>query len=119
MAGKKDLIKDSDRYSILCTDLTRCWLCGSTDRVALHEVFFGTANRKKSKEDGLVLPCCFLHHNGSSAGVHYDKKFRELTERVGQKGWEAKYKQEHPQATEDEVREAFIDRYGRNYIMED
>ena len=60
------------RYSIITDDLEHCIECGRTN-INKHEVFFGTANRQKSIEDGCVVPLCGLHHNLSNAGVHFNK----------------------------------------------
>ena len=40
-----------------------------------HEVFFGTANRKKSIQDGLVVFLTPERHNLSSNGVHFNRAF--------------------------------------------
>ena len=45
------------RYSIITKDLEHCIECGRTG-INKHEVFYGTANRKLSIEDGLVIPLC-------------------------------------------------------------
>ena len=107
MAGKKDLVKDSERYSILVPYLDKCYMCGSENHVALHEVFYGTANRKKSKEDGMILPLCDFHHNMSNVAVHnnhdLDLKFKQMAQRK----WMSYYNK----TTED-----FIKRYGQNYL---
>lgn len=107
MAGKKDLIKDLDRYSILVPYLNKCYICGSENHIALHEVFYGTANRKKSKEDGMILPLCSLHHNMSNVAVHnnhdLDLKFKQMA----QQKWMSYYNK----STKD-----FIKRFGQNYL---
>lgn len=114
MASKKDKVKDRDRFSILVPSLDRCYLCGSSDRVALHEVFFGQANRKKSKEDGMIIPLCFSHHNGSNAGIHFnhnlDIKIKQLAEKV----WINTYT-EADMSYESKI-DKFIERYGKNYL---
>ena len=114
MAGKHDKIKDKDRFSILVPSLDRCCLCGSTDRVALHEVFFGTANRDKSKEDGMVVPLCGPHHNLSTFSVHncheLDLKIKQNAEKI----WIDKYT--NNELPYDDRIELFIKRYGKNYL---
>ena len=117
MAGKKDRIKDADRFSIVCPDLTKCWVCGSIHQIAKHEIF-GGANREKSKFYGLVLPLCYLHHNGSNAGIHYDQQLNARAQVAGQKAWEAQYRDENGGTAED-ARRAFIQIFHKNYIMEE
>lgn len=117
MAGKRDRIKDADRFSIVCPDLTKCWVCGSSHQIAKHEIF-GGANREKSKFYGLVLPLCYLHHNGSSEGIHFNKQLNEKAQRAGQRAWEIKYREDNV-CTPEAARKAFIDTFHKNYILEE
>ena len=117
MAGKKDKIKDSERYSILVANLDRCFFCGSKDRVALHEIFFGTANRSKSKEDGLIVPLCWNHHNGSNLGVHFNNALDLRLKKQGEKIWIKNYTDKNDPI--DDKIEKFIKRYGKNYLDEE
>ena len=114
MAGRKDKIKDKDRFSILSPSLDRCYLCGSNDRLALHEVFFGTANRVKSKEDGMVIPLCGSHHNLGTFSVHNNHELDLKLKRYAEKIWIEKYTDSNLPYT-DRV-QLFIDRYGKNYL---
>jgi|LGVF01.2.fsa_nt_gb hypothetical protein len=63
------------RFSIIC-DLDYCIICGSP-HIQKHEVFYGTANRKKSIEYGLVIPLCYAHHNKDkqSGSIHFNPDF--------------------------------------------
>lgn len=117
MAGKKDKVKDVDRYSIFAKNLNRCFLCGSRNNIEWHEVFYGTSNRKKSKEDGTVAPLCYNCHRGQD-GVHNNKEKDIQLKIIAQRAWEKK-KMEEENLSQEEVREMFIARFGRNYIMED
>ena len=80
-------------------------LCGTVR----HEIFFGTANRKKSIKYGLVVFIRPEDHNMSEYGVHCRKghEFDMYLKKLGQKramdeyGW-----------TTDE----FIKIYGKSYI---
>lgn len=90
--------------SIIRNDTEYCYLCGKrmTGTVHKHHIFGGTANRKKSEEDGLFVylhPEChrWLHDHPISMGTIH---------RRGQRIWEQTYNK-----TTDE----FIKRYGRNY----
>ena len=72
-----------------------------------HECFFGTANRKISIEDGLVV---FLEprlHNMSNEGVHFNKEFDLMIKREAEKRWLEYYHKDI---------EDFIKKYGRNYL---
>lgn len=72
-----------------------------------HEVFFGTANRKLSIEDGLIVYLTPELHNMSDRGVHYNKQFRKYMQKKGQIAW-----QEYYNKTESD----FIKRYGKSYL---
>ena len=84
-----------------------CWVCHTTLGLHRHEVFFGTANRKKSIEDGMTVMLCGKHHNLSTEGVHFNKRLDDHLKKLGQIIWEEYYHK----STED-----FIERYGRNYV---
>ena len=95
------------RYSIIVKDMEHCAECGRCN-VELHEVFFGTANRKLSIEDGLVIPLCkFKHHAGNLIGIHKDKELNIKWKKIAEKRWMDYYKK-----TETD----FIKRYGKSYI---
>lgn len=107
MAGKKDKVKDSERFSIITEDLEHCYFC--LQPAQLHEIFHGTANRKKSKEDGMVIPLCKGHH----AYLHYDSELDNKIKVIGEKYWIDKYAKD---LDKDAQKEMFIKRYGKNYL---
>lgn len=97
-----------DERSIVAPLMPRCYVCGSKKLVATHEIFYGTANRKKSIEDGMLVNLCGEHHNLSDKGVHFNKELDLKLKQLGQKKWEETYGD----------REAFIKRYGRSYLSD-
>ena len=113
MSGKKDKIKDSERFSIIC-DLSSCYVCGTKDDIHIHEVF-GGYNRAHSKEDGMCVGLCGPHHNLSNAGVHFNKELDNKIKQQAEKIWIKTYV---PDLDRESQIEAFIDRYGRNYLDE-
>ena len=96
------------RYSIITNDLEHCIECGRKN-INKHEVFFGTANRKLSIEDGLVIPLCqYYHHNQfNCTGIHFDDKLNRKWKKIAEEKWIEYY---------GKTKEDFIRRYGRNYI---
>ena len=92
--------------SVIAPLTSRCYICGSKKLVATHEIFYGTANRKKSIEDGMVVNLCGEHHNLSSKGVHFDKELDLKLKQKAQKSWEERYGS----------REDFVKRYGKSYL---
>lgn len=95
------------RYSIITKDLDHCIECGRND-CEKHEVFFGTANRRLSIEDGLVIPLCNAeHHKGNLIGIHQDEKLNLKWKRIAEEKWLQFY---------NKTEEDFIKRYGKNYL---
>ena len=72
-----------------------------------HEVFFGTANRQKSIEDGLVVFLEPAMHNMSSSGVHFNRKFDLYLKQIAEQAWCEYY---------NKTIDDFIKEYGRNYL---
>lgn len=72
-----------------------------------HEVFFGTANRKKSIELGLVVFLTPKMHNMSNEGVHFNREFDLKLKRIGQ---EVAMKYYNWSIND------FIDEFGKNYL---
>lgn len=96
------------RYSIITNNLNNCIICGRT-KEALHEVFFGTANRKKSIQYGLVIPLCNYHHNMSDEGIHFNRELDLNYKKIAEQRWITHY---------GETKENFIKEFGKNYLEE-
>ena len=47
---------ERERYSILTTDLSKCFICGRT-ATDIHEIYSG-GNRKASMRNGFCVPLC-------------------------------------------------------------
>lgn len=107
---KQKHIRDSQRFSIMQDDMRFCFICGRYLRQgegALHEVFWGYANRQKSKDYGLVVKLCNPHHDPDSPiSVHHNPA-GELNNKLRQKAKQA-FKEKYP---DKDFREIF----GRNY----
>lgn len=101
--------------SLLDTQKGVCFMCGRYGPTEKHHIFGGVANRKLSEQDGLWVYLCPDCHNRPPNGVHFNKKNMKRLHIQGQCAWEIKYILEH-HATDDEVREAFMQRYGKNYL---
>jgi hypothetical protein len=74
----------------------------------------GTANRKKSEEDGLWVYLCRPCHNLPPDGAHFNRNTAQWLHKVGQEAYENKMIQEG--MTPSEAREKFMKRYGKNYL---
>lgn len=91
-----------------------CFLCGRYAYTERHHIFSGTANRKLSEEDGLVVDLCPDCHNMPPNGVHFNKERMQELHRYGQQFWENV--QTAKGMSHEEARKAFMKRYGRNYL---
>lgn len=59
--------------SIIQKDMSKCYVCGTTQNLHVHEIYGGSANRKKSIEWDCYVRLCGNHHNMSNQGVHFNK----------------------------------------------
>lgn len=97
----------------MLSDIKRCFVCGTTKDLHVHHIFEGVANRKKSEEDGMKIYLCGYHHNLSSAGIHFNKELELKVKKIAQEAW---MRQFVPNLSREDQIEAFIKRYGRNYL---
>ena len=88
--------------SILQYDRSVCFLCMRHVGTECHHVFEGTANRKKSEEDGMKIYICRTCHNW----LHRNPGAMTPIKQRAQQVWEEKYGS----------RDDFIRRYGWDYI---
>ena len=84
-----------------------CYFCGTPYNLHKHHIFYGTANRQKSEKYGCWVYLCYMHHNGSNAGVHFNKKLDTELKQRAQCAFEAHY---HC------TRAAFVNIFGKNYL---
>lgn len=68
--------------------MDRCWFCGTTQNLHIHEAFFGTANRKKSIEWGLYVMVCAKHHNMGNKCVHNNYEMDMQLKKEAQRSFE-------------------------------
>ena len=85
-----------------------CYFCGKKTGLHQHEIFFGSANRKKSIEYGLQVWLCPEHHNMSSNGVHMNHKKDIELKRQAQKVFESQFGHEE-----------FMKIFHKNYLKGD
>lgn len=90
----------------LLSNERECYVCHDTFNVHKHHIFHGTANRKKSEQDGCWVYLCPEHHNMSNEGVHQNHNFDMRLKAECQEKWEEI----------NGTREDFIKRYGRSYL---
>ena len=91
--------KEKNRFSIITTDLEKCYLC-KAKKEDLHEIYEGK-NRQLSMKYGLVIPLCRKCH----ISVTNNKTLQEKLHKVGQKVFKKQYKTEN-----------FVQIFGKNYL---
>ena len=94
-----------EEWSIMRPDVR--WSTKRFEGSHRHEIFYGTANRRKSIEDGMVIFLRPEDHNMSDRGIHADREFDLYAKRKAQIRWMEFYGKTVDQ---------FIQRYGRNYL---
>ena len=86
----------------------KCWVCGKTEGLEEHHIFYGHAYRRQSERYGLKVWLCAEHHRGNN-GVHgRNRKLGLVLMRYAQKRFE-----------ENHTREEFIRIFGRNRLDEE
>ena len=83
-----------------------CIVCGTTQDLHRHHIFYGLPNRKKSETWGCWCYLCAAHHNFSNEGVHYNRKLDQSLKESCQAEWEKRFGS----------REDFIKTFGRSWI---
>ena len=94
-----------NRYSILQKE-KKCLVCGTTQNIHIHEVYFGR-NRQNSIREGCCVYLCGRHHNQSNQGVHFNQELNLSIKRLMEATWIKHY---------DKTIEDFIKIFGRNYL---
>ena len=92
--------------------MKQCFMCGRYAYTERHHIFGGTANRRLSEEDGLVVNLCPDCHNRPPNGVHFNRENMQKLHEYG----ERLYIERQDGLTWEEAKEAFMKRYGKNYI---
>lgn len=101
--------------SMLDTKKGVCYLCGKYGPTEKHHIFGGVANRRLSEQDGLWVYLCPDCHNRPPNGVHFNPYNMKRLHVAGQSRWEM-VKIIQDGMTDEEVRSAFMERYGKNYL---
>ena len=81
-----------------------CYLCGSRGYLERHHIF-GGPNRKLSEKYGLTVHLCWMDHQDSREGVHYNREKMRKLQKIGQQAVEQTYPGKD-----------FRQIFGRNYL---
>lgn len=101
--------------SIVTDDMDYCFFCGRPAECK-HHLIFGSSNRQKADEDGLIVPACNRCHNMGKVieRVHDNPMAEKMSRIIGQMSWE---KQHISNGISPEVaREMFRNRYKVSYL---
>lgn len=102
---KKNIKRNKSK---LVKDMSVCFICGKPAE-CIHEVFFGTANRRISIEDGMYLGLCNNCHNFGNRSVHLCRETDLYLKKYAQKIWEETCSKDNP-------RKEFIKRFGKSWL---
>ena len=100
--------------SIFDTTKGKCFICGRYGFTEKHHIMQGVANRRLSEADGLWVYLCLDHHNRPPEGVHFNPERMKWLRQLGQKGYEMTKIKGGMNAAE--AHQAFMERYGKNYL---
>lgn len=88
-------------------DFPPIWRNHREEGLHRHEIFFGTVNRKKSIDDGLVIFLTPELHNMSDVGIHFNHEFDLMVKKAAQRVWMDYY---------GKTVEDFRKRYGKSWL---
>lgn len=92
---------ENNRYSILTTNLEKCYVCGK-QKQDIHEVY-GGANRRVSMANGLCVPLCRSCHYNATNDNQFSLQLKQICQ--------MEYEKTH-------TREEWFKLIGRNYLEE-
>lgn len=96
-----------DETGLRLGDSTRCAICGKEHGLHKHHIFFGTANRQLSEEDGMVVYLCPDCHEHGARAVHRNRETDVALKQAAERVW---------MADRDADEDAFRARYGRSWL---
>lgn len=101
--------------SIVTDDMDYCFFCGRPAECK-HHLIFGSSNRQKADEDGLIVPACNRCHNMGKVmeRVHDNPMAEKMSRIIGQMAWERSCILEGVPC--DLAREMFRQRYKISYL---
>lgn len=99
-----------------------CMICGKP-REEMHHMLYGSGKHKLADKDKLLMPLCGDHHNSSNMSIHHNKEMKALSQMLAQAIWERNWIANHcnsdyhtAESDLKDAREAFMKRYGENYL---
>ena len=104
---ERDRILIDEETGLRLGDSTRCAICGREHGLHKHHIFFGTANRQLSEDDGMVVYLCPDCHEHGARAVHRNRETDVAIKQAAERIWMA-----DREADED----AFRARYGRSWL---
>lgn len=79
-----------NRNKSIVHDMSKCFICGGKGECT-HEVYFGSADRKKSIQYGCYVRLCNHCHNMSNDSVHFNKHLNYWLKKITQEKFEQLY----------------------------
>jgi len=67
------------KSSLITADLEHCFVCGTTQNLQEHHIFYGK-NRKISDKHRLTIPLCFRCHHNLHRNIELDLKIKQYAQ---------------------------------------
>lgn len=101
--------------SSVTNDMDYCFFCGRPAECK-HHLIFGSSNRQKADEDGLIVPACNRCHNTGKVieRIHDNPMAEKMSRIIGQMAWESQRVSKG--VFPEEAREMFRNRYKISYL---
>lgn len=92
-----------------------CAFCGK-EAECEHHLVFGRGRKQIADRDHLTINLCNRHHNMGSIDerIHDNRSAERLSKMLGEALW--MLNQVTDNTRQDELKKAFIERYGENYL---
>lgn len=94
--------------------MTHCYICGRP-YPEIHHIFSGTADRKKSDEDGCIVPLCLTHHRLGEDAAHRNRTTNLRLKQIAETEWIEQRVREWG-LSEETAKRNFIIRYGKSWL---
>ena len=108
--------------TIMNTTKGECYLCGRWGFTEEHHIFEGTANRRISEQEGLMVWLCPECHKEGKHSIHRDPtspkaiKLKQDAQRTFEERWRKNHREEYGNSSLMMARLEFKRLFGKSYL---